>query len=127
MINISELINDPDFTQPNGIVVERTSYTIENHMVVGNTEQLKLTGIITIADDTSIEKSPEFDSTSEKIHVFTYTPLYVTGEPDANSVESFLSDIVIFEGNLYSVESCLNDSQYGFCRSTCSKIRRDVM
>ena len=127
MINISELINDPDFTQPNGVIVERTSYIIENHMVVGNTKQLKLTGIITIADDTSIEKTPEFDSTSEKIHVFTYTPLYVTGKPEISSSESFLSDVVIFEGNPYSVDSCLNDSQYGFCRSTCSKIRRDVM
>ena len=127
MIDISELINDPDFAQPNGVNVIRTQYTISNHQFVENPINLNFAGIITIADDTSTDKTETADKNSEKIHVFTYNPLYLTGYPSVDSQEMFLSDIVVFEGNQYSVDAVLNDSQYGFCRATCSKLRQDVM
>ena len=126
MINVSELINDPDFTQPNGVNVIRTKYTISNHQLVPEESNLNFVGIITIADDTITDKTETADKNSEKIHVFTYQPLYVTGQP-VGSEDTFLSDIVVFEGNQYSVDSVLNDSQYGFSRATCSKLRQDVM
>lgn len=127
MIDISELINDDDFAQPNGINVIRTSYTIQNHELVEKEVNLKFVGIITIADDTSTEKTETADINSEKIHVFTYDQLYLTGTSSSDSEDRYLSDIVVFNGNKYSVDSVLNDEQYGFCRSTCSKLRQDVM
>lgn len=128
MINISELIGDPDFTQPNGVTVKRTSYSIVNHKVVPNTPRtLKLTGIITIANDRTTDMQPESDRNAEAINVFTYKPLYTTGIPDASSVSTFLSDVIIWQGLEYAVMNCMDDAQYGFCKSVCHKLKQEVM
>ena len=128
MINISELIGDPDFTQPNGVTVKRTSYSIVNHQVVPNEPQiLKLTGVVTISSNRSTDIQPESDRNAEAINVFTYKPLYTTGLPDPSSVSTFLSDVVVWQGVEYAVMDVLNDAQYGFCKSTCQKLRQEVM
>ena len=125
MINISELIGDPDFTQPNGVQIKRTTYTIQNHMPVITESTLKKVGIITIANDIELDMTDEADLTTEAINVFTYDPLYVTSR-DLDGTNRF-SDIVIFEGNEYKVMKVLDDTQYGFSRATCVKIKQDVM
>lgn len=125
MINVSELIADPDFTQPNGVQIKRRTYTVENHIPVENETIIKKTGIITIANDISLTMEDIADITNEAIHVFTYDPLYITSR--SLSGENRFSDVVIFEGNEYKVMEVLNDAQYGFSRATCFKIRTDVV
>ena len=39
----------------------------------------------------------------------------------------YAADIVHFNGNDYIVRYCLDDAQYGFCRSTAVKLRADTM
>ena len=51
MINVSELIGDPDFCQPNGIKVTRRPSHIENHKVQYSEQSLTFVGIITIAEE----------------------------------------------------------------------------
>ena len=78
LINVSELIGDPDFTQPNGVNIIRRKVKVENHKQAITEQKLNVVGIITIADDTSIEMKEYADNSSEGIHVFTYSPLYTT-------------------------------------------------
>lgn len=126
MINISELINDPDFCQPNGISVTRTTTSIVNHRVSEETTDIKLTGIITIADENEDSMLSEADLNSERIHVFTYNRLKTVGIDKLDGKE-YSADIVHFNGNDYIVRYCLDDAQYGFCRSTAVKLRPDKM
>lgn len=127
MISIKELINDPDFAQPSGInIIRRTVEIIDHRPVVTETE-LNVRGIITIASDTAINMTDSADRSTEDIHVFTYKPLMTTGRTDDEAVNGFLSDIVIWQNVKYKVIDCLDDAQYGFCRSTATKIRQDVM
>ena len=126
MINISELINDPDFCQPNGISVTRTVTSIVNHRVSEETVDIKLTGIITIADENEDSMLSEADLNSERIHIFTYNRLKTVGIDKLDGKE-YGADIVHFNGNDYIVRYCLDDAQYGFCRSTAVKIRPDKM
>ena len=51
MINIAELIGDPDFCQPNGINITRTTVRIENFKQVENSIEMKLVGIITVDNE----------------------------------------------------------------------------
>lgn len=126
MINISELINDPDFCQPNGISVTRTITSIVNHRISEETTDIKLTGIITIADENEDSMLSEADLNSERIHVFTYNRLKTVGIDKLDGKE-YGADIVHFNGNDYIVRYCLDDAQYGFCRSTAVKLRPDKM
>ncbi len=126
MINISELINDPDFCQPNGISVTRTVTSIVNHRVSEETIDIKLTGIITIADENEDSMLSEADLNSERIHIFTYNRLKTVGIDKLDGKE-YGADIVHFNGNDYIVRYCLDDAQYGFCRSTAVKLRPDKM
>lgn len=126
MINISELINDPDFCQPNGISVTRTVTFIVNHRVSEETTDIKLMGIITIADENEDSMLSEADLNSERIHIFTYNRLKTVGIDKLDGKE-YGADIVHFNGNDYIVRYCLDDAQYGFCRSTAVKLRPDKM
>lgn len=127
MINIGELITDPDFAQPGGINIIRRKCEIVNHRPVPTETALNVPGIITIASDTSVEKLPEADRSTEDIHIFTHEQLLTTGRKDDVAVEDYLSDIVVWQGVKYIVMKCMDDTQYGFCRSTATKLEQDVM
>lgn len=127
MINIGELITDPDFAQPGGINIIRRKCEIINHRPVPTETVLNVPGIITIASDTSVEKLPEADRSTEDIHIFTHEQLLTTGRKDDVAVEGYLSDIVVWQGVKYIVMKCMDDTQYGFCRSTATKLEQDVM
>lgn len=125
MINIKELITDPDFCQPNGITIIRGTTEIVDHRPQKVTTQIKLSGIITISDQNTDELLPEADRNSESIHVFTHERLKTVGYDKLDGKE-YASDIVVFNGANYIVRYCLDDAQYGFCRSTAVKIEQDV-
>lgn len=127
MINVSELIGDHDFCQPNGISVTRRKVEIVNHEPVTTTQQLSFTGVITINSDRADEMRETSDITAEVINVFTYTPLYTAGKPDEETADNYLADIVTWQGVQYKVISCMDDEQYGFCKSIAEKLRQDVM
>jgi hypothetical protein len=126
MINVSELIGDPDFCQPNGVTVTRRPMEIVNHKPSYTEQNLKLTGIITISDEQEDEMLPEADRNKEAINIFTYNRLFCTGY-DRDSGKDYMADIVTFENVNYKVAYCLNDAQYGFCRSKAVKMDQEVM
>lgn len=126
MINVSELIGDPDFAQPNGIKVTRSTVEVVNHQQVKTSKEIKLTGIITISDENTDEPLDEADMNKEKIHIFTYNRLKTVGVDKVDG-KNYAADIVHFNGADYIVRFCLDDAQYGFCRSTAVKLEQDVM
>lgn len=126
MINIAELIGDPDFCQPDGINITRTTISIENFKQVGNPVEMKLVGIITVDNENEDSLLSEADLNSERIHIFTYNRLKTVGIDKIDGNE-YAADIVHFNCNDYVVRYCLDDAQYGFCRSTAVKLRADTM
>ena len=126
MINVSELIGDHDFAQPNGVKVTRSTVEVVNHQQVKTSKEIKLTGIITISDENTDEPLDEADMNKEKIHIFTYNRLKTVGVDKVDG-KNYAADIVHFNGADYIVRFCLDDAQYGFCRSTAVKLEQDVM
>lgn len=126
MINISELITDPDFCQPNGISITRSTVEVVNFKEVENPVDIKVQGIITIDSENEDSLLSEADLNSERIHVFTFQRLKTVGV-DKLDGKRYSADIVHFNGTDYIVRYCLDDAQYGFCRSTAVKLRQDVM
>lgn len=126
LINVSELIADPDFCQPGGISVTRYVNEVVNHKVQETLIPLTFEGIITIRNDNEDDMLPEADMNKEAINVFTYGRLMTVGVDKASGI-SYGSDIVHFEGNDYIVRACKNNAQYGYCMSVAIKIEQDVM
>ena len=112
MINVSELITDPDFAQPNGIKIIRSTVETVNHRQVENPVEITLAGIITVANETSDELLDEADRSKEQIHIFTHERLKLVGVDKVDG-KRYASDIVKFNGAKYIVRYCLDDSQYG--------------
>lgn len=125
MINISELITDTDFCQPKGISITRSTVEVVNFKEVETPKEIKVQGIITVADENEDSLLSEADMNTERIHVFTHKRLKTVGI-DKLDGKQYTSDIVHFNGNDYIVRYCLDDAQYGFCRSTAVKLRQDV-
>lgn len=121
MINVSELINDPDFTQPGGVNVRRRKTSVVDFEQSIEESEFNVIGIITIANDLSAELGDYFDEDSEYINVFTYMPLFTTGLGDgnngANVGQGYLSDVVLWKGKEYKVIKVKNDSEYGFAQN----------
>lgn len=126
LINVSELIADPDFCQPNGISITRYENKVVDHMVQEVPEDIVVEGIITIRIDNEDDMLPEADSNKEAINVFTHKRLMTVGI-DKASGQSYGSDIVHFDGADYIVRACKNNAQYGYCMSVAVKIEQDVM
>ena len=126
MINIKELIEDPDFCQPDGISITRYTQSVVNHRVENTPTEIRVTGIITIRDNNEDELLPEADTNKEAINIYTYQRLKTVGT-DKKSGEDYSSDIVHFNGVDYIVRICLDDEQYGFCRSVAVKLERNLM
>lgn len=126
MINIAELINDPDFCQPNGINITRSVYSVVDHVPVKTSQEMNVVGIITINSENSDELLDEVDRNSESINIFTYNRLMTVGVDKLTGI-NFAADIIHFNGADYIVRKCLDDAQYGFCKSVAVKMRQDVM
>ena len=126
MINIAELIGDPDFCQPKGINVTRTIISIVDHVPSETQANIKLTGIITINSENEDELLESADRNSEKVNVYTYQRLKTVGI-DKFDGKSYGADIVHFENNDYIVRKCFNDAQYGFCKAVAVKMRQDTI
>ena len=125
MINISELITDTEFCQHKGISITRSTVEVVNFREVETQKEIKVQGIITVADENEDSLLSEADMNTERIHVFTHKRLKTVGI-DKLDGKQYTSDIVHFNGNDYIVRYCLDDAQYGFCRSTAVKLRQDV-
>lgn len=126
MINVGELITDPDFTQPNGVTYIRRKCVIVDYEPQVEETTYTVSGIITIAKDSTIKMAPNGDINENEIHVFTHGLLYTTGRIDDQAVNGYLSDVIIWNGKKYKVMSVRDNVQYGYCKSTAVIMEQGV-
>ena len=120
MINVGELIYDPDFCQT--ITVVRNETVVVDYKEVLKQSTFKVTGIIT-ADNKTVSMEPAGDWIGGSINVFTKDALKVASL--AIDGKRYIGDIVLFEGKSYKVDEILPDMQYGFCKSKCTLLERN--
>lgn len=117
MVNLSKVIHSPMFSQK--FTVERRGGRWENGFFVRDvSENLTITGIITIAKPEDLELLPEGDRQSGTLRVLTTEKLYQTGEEEPG-----LSDVIEWRGNRYRLISVTPDVDYGFYRSLAVRMR----
>ena len=117
MINVAELITDPDFSQV--ITVTRRTAEIVNHRYIDTPSTFKCPAVITINNPKSITNDIQFNRDEESINVFTNKELYTTGE---YSSTKNISDVVEFEGHKYKITTVKNYGKNGFYHSICERM-----
>lgn len=126
MINVSELITDRDFAQPDGISITRYEAYVENHKTLYKETSVNVEGIVILLEANSDDLLDQYDRNSETLTLLTKQRLKCTGNDKING-NYYGSDIVHYKGANYIVRECQDLSEYGYCRSKAVKLEQDVM
>lgn len=116
LINVGELIDDPDFAQ--SFTITRRSGTWENGRFIPVETTIEASGIISPQDTSELDLAPDGSMIRGRIKVWTHTQLYITIQ-DTPTGESYISDEVNWQGNQYLVILDNNYSDYGYYSYIC--------
>jgi len=110
MIQVGDIVNDPDFAQPGGVTIIRT----RGSFVAGGWRanapiSIQSSGTIVPAEAEALEQVPEGDRVSGSLQFLTTDPIYET-------LESLgaISDKVDWNGQTYRVQSVTPWKDFGF-------------
>lgn len=110
MINVGEIVIDPDFVQ--SFTYLRRELTWNNGRHTTTEEEHVAVGTIISSDIKIMDPNESGVLLSGNIAVFTHEKLYITSE-------NHLSDIVIYKGRRYIVNNNRDHSEYGYYRYDC--------
>lgn len=116
LLNIAELIDDPDFCQDFKVIRRLGSWDLGRF--VTTEETLDTFGIIDPEPFKEMQFDPNGVLLTGIIKVYTYTPLYTTQKNKTNSQE-YNSDLIVWQDNHYLVLDETNYSDYGYRAYTC--------
>lgn len=115
MLNVSELINDPDFCQT--FTVTRNAGTWTNGRFVTTSSTLSMTGVITQMTPFQINQLPEQDRVSGSINIYTLEKLKATELDQSTGVDGSLGDEVTWKGEQYKVIAPQDRSDFGYYKA----------
>lgn len=117
MINVVELITDPDFAQPFEIHRSNGAF-IKGVWTEEEPEIIKVVGIIQPARPRDISQVPEGDRVGGGIVIYTLEPLYVTRTGQYKGI----SDKVIWRGDYYKISNVSIWGDHGHYMANADRI-----
>lgn len=106
MINVSEVITDPDFNQQFE-VIRRNGQWVDGRYETTETS-MEVDGVIVTSDNRTLDVTPEGNLHTGTIGIWTLYTLYVTQEGEG------LSDVVVWMGDRYIIQDSRPHIQYGY-------------
>lgn len=106
MINVSEVIRDPDFCTSFRIV-RQIGYFTEGNFVVESTEQKDVLGVVDPAPGKTLEVSAESDRATNVKNFYCLDELKVS--PDGS-----ISDFILYKTKIRKIFNFENFSDFGF-------------
>lgn len=126
MIDVSELITDPDFAA-RYTVYRRTGKWVKGRFTVSEPEILNFFGAVQPASEREIQQLHIGDSEQGVMKFFTRKPndLYITREfsesdDNGNDDNAQVSDEIKFDGRMYKVLKVMPWHNGGWCRAFAS-------
>jgi hypothetical protein len=107
MIDVSELLNDPDLCEP--FTAQRSTGEWQAGVFASNTTPVQLYGSVQVADANTLQQVPEGDRVVGARTFYCAEPIYETRTGDNPG----LSDILIHCGSQYRVAKVWNWSTLG--------------
>lgn len=109
MINLNELIHDPDFNTT-FVIRRQTQGAFVKGRYQASTQDIPVTGIVAPASSKDLELLPEGDRESGMKTFYTDVPLNVTGT-------GAISDVCIFRGQTYKLTQVSDYSSNGYWKA----------
>lgn len=116
MINVSELINDPDFAQT-FTVTRTTGAWVEGNFTQAIPTTLNIIGIIQPMNTNDMVQLPEGDAIKGAINIYSLTPINTTSQ-----TPSAVSDQVTWKGEQYKIIQTQNYSDWGYYKASAVRI-----
>lgn len=124
MIDVSEVVNDPDLAQAFTILRNSGSW-LNGVWQSGNTTPVQGFGVISPATSRDIKMLPEGDQTGELRVFHSAQPIYVTNANDAVDSTGQSSDILCWRGDNFRVLNVKHEEDYGYYRAIGSRLPPD--
>lgn len=122
MINVSELINDPDFSQT--FTVTRTTGQWDAGNFVLNPTTFKLYGSIQPLNTKEMAQYPEGDRIKGLNKIYTVQQLYTTQDgPLEDGEDGLISDEVTWQGFQWKILSTNDFSDFGYYQAIAVRKR----
>ena len=109
MISISEMMNDPDFSQDFIIYRKRPSW-VKGKTVLAEDPPLIITGVVIAAGTWDLQQVPEGDRIAGIMAFYSTNPLYVTQSAQ-------ISDEIVWNGERYKLLQVSDYRDYGYYKA----------
>ena len=109
MINIREMISDPDFAQT-FTVYRSTGFFVKGLWTEGTPTQIPMLGVVNVANAKELAQYPEGDRIKGGMIFHTTEELFVT----RNDSSPGTSDKILWRGNLYKIYQVSAYVDYGY-------------
>lgn len=117
MIDVSEVISDPDFTQTY-TVHRQAGEWVRGEWKASDEKPVKVTGVITVADAKTLEQLPEGDRVSGLMTFYSTQELFETREEGT-------SDQIEWRGERYRVKRVFPYVDYGYYKAVGERMAGD--
>jgi len=118
LINITEIVLDPDFAQPAAFTVYRTTGTWTGGRFVSTAATLQYNGSIIPMTTKEMQQLPQGDQVTGAVVI--YTPLILnTTRLDQNTLTTGgTSDEILWQGERWKILNVRNFVEFGYYRAT---------
>ena len=116
MLNVSELLSDPDLSQP--FTIQRSSGSFGLGGWQNAVTPVPATGVIVPASDWDLRQVPEGDRVAGAMTFYTAAPLYQTH----GGANAGLSDILLWRGDQYRIAQLLPFGDFGVYKAVAVRV-----
>ena len=119
MINVSELMSDPDFSSYYTVVRTKIKW-VKGRQEKTDTQRLKYFGPVQPATPDELQQIPEGDRSQEVFKFMCAPPkkIYITNTvSDKESTDGILSDQIIYDGEMWKIIRVTNWRRHGYTRA----------
>jgi hypothetical protein len=116
MINVSELVVDPEFSQAFTIVRSTGQFSLGGWQNESTT--IPALGVIVPAGSQDLDQVPEGDRVTGAMAIYTQTPLYRTHATPTPG----LSDLIVWRGEEYRIAHVFPYQDFGFYKAVAVRL-----
>lgn len=120
MINVGELITDPDFCQTFTVYRNIGFWSSEGIFETSETS-FRTTGVITPLKTKELDQLPEGDRIQGGVNIYTNVALFTTHLKAAATTDGYVSDEVVWQNERWKIVNTANFVDYGYYKSVSTR------
>ena len=121
MINVSQVLNNPNLSQEFTVSRSSGGEFTENGWVEGTPTQITMRGVVTVAAEKDLVQVPEGDRVRGAMVFYAPAELYITH----GGASKGTSDVITWRGESYRVASVKPYGDYGYWKAVAVRTEGD--